>query len=205
MVAKHLWALSSKQDNICVKWINSMNLKDQDVWSCPIKLDLSWYFKKLLKIRNVTNIGMLNQATKGNKFKVSRFYIELIGAAKTSYAATVWHKFIVPKHKFIFWQIINEQLLTQDLLSRFLPIPSELWAVCEDASETHSHLFMDCIFTRKLIDWVKNWAGNLSWPKSISDLQERLFPAKPDLALLILNAVFSTTLYQLWRNRNDSL
>ncbi|KAF4384236.1 hypothetical protein F8388_001474 [Cannabis sativa] len=101
---------------------------------------------------------MLNQATKGNKFKVSRFYIELIGAAKTSYAATVWHKFIVPKHKFIFWQIINEQLLTQDLLSRFLPIPSELWAVCEDASETHSHLFMDCIFTRKLIDWVKNWA-----------------------------------------------
>ncbi|KAF4373410.1 hypothetical protein G4B88_011679 [Cannabis sativa] len=86
---------------------------------------------------------MLNQATKGNKFKVSRFYIELIGAAKTSYAATVWHKFIVPKHKFIFWQIINEQLLTQDLLSRFLPIPSKLWPVSEDASETHNIVVLD--------------------------------------------------------------
>uniref|UniRef100_A0A803QIM0 Reverse transcriptase zinc-binding domain-containing protein n=1 Tax=Cannabis sativa TaxID=3483 RepID=A0A803QIM0_CANSA len=130
----------------------------------------------------MTNNVMLNQAAKGNKFKVSKFYVDLIGAAKSSYATSIWHKFIVPKHRFIFWQIINEQLLTRDLLSKFLPITSALCVVCENAMESHNHLFIDCIFTKKVIACVESWAGVLSWPKYFSELQQRCFPAKPDFA-----------------------
>ncbi|KAM6602310.1 hypothetical protein CsatA_021919 [Cannabis sativa] len=150
-------------------------------------------------------MGMMNKAIKGGKFKVNRFYLELIGSAKIDYAATVWHKFVIPKHRFIFWQIINEHLLTRDHLSRFMTIPSDLCVVCERDVETHNHLFVDCIYTRKLVDSVETWAGCLSWPKSFRELQERKCPAKPDLAELIMNAIYSATLYQLWRNRNDCL
>ncbi|KAM6568819.1 hypothetical protein CsatB_016804 [Cannabis sativa] len=205
MVAKHLWAISSKQDNLWVKLINSIYLKNQDVWSCPIKPDLSWYFKKLLKIRNVTNANMVNQAVKGNKFKVNRFYNELIEADRTPYTATVWHKYIVPKHRFMFWQIINENLLTRDHLSRFFPIHSGLCLVCDDAPESHNHLFFECIFTRNLIVFVEKWAGHMHWPKNISELHDRVLPAKANLASKIMNAITAAALYLLWKNRNDCL
>ncbi|KAF4391814.1 hypothetical protein F8388_017409 [Cannabis sativa] len=159
----------------------------------------------VVKIRSATNSSMLNQAAKGSKFKVNKFYNELIGAAKTPYAATVWHKLIVPEHRFIFRQIFNEQLLTRDLLSRFLPLPSGLCMVCEDAPETHSHLFMECIFTKKLIDLVESWSGNLNWPDNLSELHQRTLPAKADLASMIMNAVTSASLYLMWKNRNDRL
>ncbi|KAM6548127.1 hypothetical protein CsatB_019803 [Cannabis sativa] len=205
MIAKHVCAISSKQDNLWVKWINSIYLKDEDFWSISANHDFSWYFKKILKIRMMTNNVMLDQAAKGNKFKVSKFYVDLIGPAKSSYATSIWHRFIVPKHRFIFWQIMNEQLLTRDLLSKFLPITSALCTVCEDAMESHNHLFIDCIFTKKVIAGVENWAGILSWPKSFSELQQRCFPTKPDFAEQVLNSVFEATLYHIWRNRNDCL
>ncbi|XP_060967001.1 uncharacterized protein LOC133035175 [Cannabis sativa] len=204
-VAKHLWAILSKQDNLWVKWINSIYLKNQDAWSCPIKPDLSWYFKKLLKIRNVTNANMVNQAVKGNKFKVNRFYNELIGPIRTPYTATVWHKYIVPKHRFMFWQIINENLLTRDHLSRFFPIHSGLCLVCDDAPESHNHLFFECIFTRNLIVFVEKWAGQMRWPKNISELHDQVLPAKVNLASKIMNAITAAALYLLWKNRNDCL
>ncbi|KAF4355775.1 hypothetical protein F8388_019174 [Cannabis sativa] len=100
---------------------------------------------------------------------------------------------------------MNEQLLTRDLLSKFLPITSALCTVCEDAMESHNHLFIDCIFTKKVIAGVENWAGILSWPKSFSELQQRCFPTKPDFAEQVLNSVFEATLYHIWRNRNDCL
>ncbi|KAF4346630.1 hypothetical protein G4B88_030128 [Cannabis sativa] len=132
-----------------------------------------------------------------------RFYIELIGAANIDYAATVWHNFIIPKHRFIFLKIINEQLLNRDHLSRILT--SDLCVVCENALESHNHLFVDSIYTRKFVDSVENWAGCLSWPKCFRELQERKCPAKPDLDELVLNAIYSATLYKLWRNRNNCL
>ncbi|KAF4394782.1 hypothetical protein F8388_015688 [Cannabis sativa] len=74
------------------------------------------------------------------------------------------------EHRFIFWQIINEHLLTRDHLSSFMTIPSDLCVVCESDLETHNHLFVDCIYTRKLVDSVETWAGCLSWPKSLREL-----------------------------------
>uniref|UniRef100_A0A803QC82 Reverse transcriptase domain-containing protein n=1 Tax=Cannabis sativa TaxID=3483 RepID=A0A803QC82_CANSA len=176
LIAKHLWALSNKQDNLWVKWINSIYLKGQDVWSYLVKPDVSWYFKKLLKIRNTTNVSLLNLASSGCKFKVQRFYDEMLGAAKVPYATNVWHKIIVPKHRFIYWQIINEHLLTQDILSRFLPIASGLCVVCDIDPESHNHIFTDCTITKKLINRVE-----------------------------VLNAIIAAVLYMLWKNRNDCL
>ncbi|XP_062075287.1 uncharacterized protein LOC133779329 [Humulus lupulus] len=88
LMAKYIWASSSKQDCLWVRWINSIYLKDQNIWSIPIKQDMSWYFKKLLKLRQVSDEVSLRQAEKGGKFRVKQFYTSLISAQKVVYAET---------------------------------------------------------------------------------------------------------------------
>ncbi|XP_062114711.1 uncharacterized protein LOC133825832 [Humulus lupulus] len=150
LMAKCLWAISNKQDCLWVRWINSVYLKEHSIWNVPIKHDMSWYFKKLLRLSQVIDATTLQQAEKGGKFRVKLFYTSLATAQKVLYAGTVWNKLLVPKHRFIYWQILNSQLLTRDHLSRIMPIHSAICPVCASVNESHSHLFLECIFTRKL-------------------------------------------------------
>ncbi|KAF4390097.1 hypothetical protein G4B88_005015 [Cannabis sativa] len=140
--------------------------------NCGIILDkfnakLNGWASRNFYFADFTSMTTLNQAVKGGKFKVNKFYNTLIGAVRALYSAIVWHKLLVPKHKFIYWQIINDQLLTRDHLSRFFSIPSNLCAVCENAQESHNHLFMEFTFTKKLIESIESWVGNLNWPSNI--------------------------------------
>ncbi|KAF4369387.1 hypothetical protein F8388_014227 [Cannabis sativa] len=68
-------------------------------------------------------------AVKGNKLRAKMYYDLLVEEDKVYYARAVWDKLIVPKHKFLFWQIANTQLLTRDFLSQILTIPSTLCPV----------------------------------------------------------------------------
>uniref|UniRef100_A0A803NFE9 Reverse transcriptase zinc-binding domain-containing protein n=1 Tax=Cannabis sativa TaxID=3483 RepID=A0A803NFE9_CANSA len=141
LMAKFLWAIARKQDSLWVKWINSIYLKGQNVWSYPIKQDVSWYFKKLMKIRSSTDEISILLAEKGGKFCAKLFYNLQVEAQEVKYSRAVWNKLIVPKHIFIFWQACNVQLLTRDHLSKFLSLPSTLCPVCENDIETYTHTF----------------------------------------------------------------
>ncbi|XP_062076415.1 uncharacterized protein LOC133781446 [Humulus lupulus] len=202
LMAKFFWAISSKEDNLWVKWVNSIYLKEQSFWSLSVKQDMCWYFKKLLKLREIVDMDKLHQAGRGGKFYVKKFYNSLLSVDKVEYAHTVWHKLIVPKHRFIFWQAINSQLLTRDHLGKIMPIPSSCCPVCEIDDETHSHLFMECIFTRKVFGEIENWLGCYFWPRNFIDLQERCSKKLHDLRQLVINAVLAATIYMLWKNRN---
>ncbi|XP_062076005.1 uncharacterized protein LOC133780148 [Humulus lupulus] len=205
LMAKFLWATSTKQDCLWVKWINSIYLKEQIIWSVPIKQEMSWYFKKLLRLRQVTDEDSLRQAEKGGNFRIKHFYTSLVNAQSVVYAETMWNKLLVPKHRFIYWQIFNSQLLTRDHLSRFLPISSALCPVCESEIETHSHLFMKCIFSRKVFGEINSWLGCFQWPNSFLELQHWCLVAVRDLKNQILNTVLSASLYFIWRNRNNCI
>ncbi|XP_062099812.1 uncharacterized protein LOC133805659 [Humulus lupulus] len=88
VMAKYIWASSSKQDCLWVKWINSIYLKNHTIWSIPFKQDMSWYFKKLIKVRQSTDYHSLQLAEKGGKFRVKKFYLSMISAQRVIYAET---------------------------------------------------------------------------------------------------------------------
>ncbi|XP_062103395.1 uncharacterized protein LOC133814454 [Humulus lupulus] len=205
LMAKCLWAISNKQDCLWVRWINSVYLKDHSIWTVPFKHDMSWYFKKLLRLSQIIDTSTLKQAVKGGKFRAKIFYSSLVSAQKVSYARSVWNKLIVPKHRFIYWQILNSHLLTRDHLSRILPIHSTICPVCASANESHSHLFMECIFSRKLFGEVNCWLGIFQWPKSYLELQVWCMTAINSLQNQVINAVFAATLYFIWKNRNKCI
>ncbi|XP_062093759.1 uncharacterized protein LOC133799776 [Humulus lupulus] len=199
LMAKFLWAISNKQDCLWVRWINSIYLKEQSIWNIPIKQEMSWYFKKLLRLKQVTDVASLGQAEKGGKFRVKHFYTSLVTAQKFVYAGTVWNKLLVPK------KVFNCHLLTRDHLRRFMPIPSALCPVCVSVNETHSHLFMECIFSRKLFGEISSWLGVFQWLKSFMELQQWCLSAVSDLKNQIINVVLSATMYFVWKNRNTCI
>ncbi|KAF4399836.1 hypothetical protein G4B88_021050 [Cannabis sativa] len=100
--------------------------------------------------RHRTNEQSLQQAVKKGKFRAKLFYSNLLTVPRVDYARNVWHRLIMPKHRFIYWQVCNNNLLTRDNLRKLMNIDSSLCPVCENEIETHNHLFVDCLYTRRL-------------------------------------------------------
>ncbi|KAF4372715.1 hypothetical protein F8388_000882 [Cannabis sativa] len=79
-----------------------------------------------MKIRSSTDEISILLAEKGGKFCAKLFYNLQVEAQEVKYSRAVWNKLIVPKHRFIFWQACNVQLLTRKRLLR-LEAGWELW------------------------------------------------------------------------------
>ncbi|XP_062080485.1 uncharacterized protein LOC133785250 [Humulus lupulus] len=202
MMAKHIWAISSKQDCLWVKWIDSIYLKGQSFWSVPLKNDTSWYFQKFLKLRNVIDCAAVTSSGLRGKFKANSFYLSLIAASKVHYASAIWHRLCVPKHRFISWQAMNDHLLTRDHLGKIMELASYYCPVCESVIETHQHLFFYCTFTKNLLQDVSSWSGFSGWPSNIEAWKIRCTKTCSDLLSSVWNAILSAVFYSVWCNRN---
>ncbi|KAF4394513.1 hypothetical protein F8388_020338 [Cannabis sativa] len=111
---------------------------------------------------------------------------------KVQYSRGIWDNLLLPKHRFVYWQIINTQLLTRDFLSKFLPLQSTLCLLCDSEEESHEHVFYRCIFTKQVQQEVNSWLGNYSWLSSNNDLSYRI--GSPLLVLVAAGLVAAVCL-----------
>ncbi|XP_062085566.1 uncharacterized protein LOC133791662 [Humulus lupulus] len=51
ILAKYIWAITEKRDLLWVKWVNNIYLKRVSIWSYDLKVDTSWYWRKLCRLR----------------------------------------------------------------------------------------------------------------------------------------------------------
>lgn len=66
----------------------------------------------------------------------------------------VWCKYSVPRFAFTTWLIVQERLLTKDKLTYYRRDVDRSCVMCGIAEETHSHLFCNCSFIRRILS---NW------------------------------------------------
>ncbi|XP_062119169.1 uncharacterized protein LOC133832910 [Humulus lupulus] len=52
-IGKHVWALAQKKGNLWVKWVHSVYLKDTDWWEYKAPLDSSWYWRKIMQVKEM--------------------------------------------------------------------------------------------------------------------------------------------------------
>ncbi|KAF4387221.1 hypothetical protein F8388_008855 [Cannabis sativa] len=110
-------------------------------------------------------------------------------------AGAIWDKLVVPKHRFIYWQIFNTHLLTRDHLQQIIVIPSNLCPVCDSALETHDHLFFTCTYAIQVFATVNKWMGSIQWPRSIAEMVLGCCNIKQNLTNRITNIVLAAALY----------
>ncbi|GJT00995.1 putative ribonuclease H-like domain-containing protein [Tanacetum coccineum] len=88
---------------------------------------------------------------------------EVWKAIKTEYPKVIWYRHVwftqcIPRHAFITWVAIRERLKTRDRLARWFSIPDLSCLLCKENSESHSHLFFSCSFSKRLWERLKPMA-----------------------------------------------
>uniref|UniRef100_A0A803PM74 Reverse transcriptase zinc-binding domain-containing protein n=1 Tax=Cannabis sativa TaxID=3483 RepID=A0A803PM74_CANSA len=117
---KYVWAIANKEDNLWVKWIHNVYLKEKDWWEYQAPSHESRYWKQIAaaknQVRSLTDAQQFSQ----NKYRISDGY-DLICPIQNSvyWCNEVWGRFNIPKHSFILWLAIQNRLKTKDRLQRF--------------------------------------------------------------------------------------
>lgn len=75
VLGKHVWALSSKQDNLWVKWVHSIYVKAQKWRTCKPPKNCSWYWKKICNTRDVIKeVIKPNELGIGSSYSIKKCY-----------------------------------------------------------------------------------------------------------------------------------
>ncbi|XP_062103417.1 uncharacterized protein LOC133814477 [Humulus lupulus] len=216
---KFLWGSSGRNDNrsklhltnwdqdvLWVKWIDAIYLKGQSIWDYKLQVDVSWYWRKLIKLSTVINAGFLAEASVKNKLHTSKLYELLVHKDRVPFYHVVWCNLSMPKHRFILWQATLGHLLTRDnLIKCHLQISSELCPVCELQQECHGHLFFQCPFSQMVRQRVASWLICDVWPIHYQGWLKWMKGKPKGLQQKLLAAGLAAVVYLVWWNRNHCL
>jgi len=117
-IVKLLWQITRKKDMLWIKWIHSRYLKTHEFWSYPPPSECSWYWRKILRIRDhlKSNWPWHN----AQKFSVSDCYLWLLGTHPVSpWASAVWSRVATPRYSLIAWVSMHGKIPVLDRLARF--------------------------------------------------------------------------------------
>ncbi|XP_060965093.1 uncharacterized protein LOC133034090 [Cannabis sativa] len=112
----------------------------------------------------------------------------------------------MPKHRFIFWQTINTQLLAHDKFVQFqITLDNIKCPVCDTAAESNAHLFFDCYFSQQVVEQVCLWLGVRSWPTSFNSWQQWLRQTSKDKMQKVHISIMAVMIYSILSNKNNCL
>lgn len=207
-LSKLLWHIAQKADSLWIRWVDHYYLKGRSIWDCSVSLNCSWYWKKLLKIRDkmVTSFDITN-----NKWLHSptRTYTPATGyewlrdkVPRVYWYKIIWHQNRIPKCAFITWLVMHERLLTKDSLLRFGIQADQECSICHQAEESIPHLFFDCAITKQVCaDTLHEILHISNCPMIGGQWQQWLLQWKGPRASKVLVA-FTVVIYVCWREHN---
>lgn len=109
-IAKYVWNISKKADNLWVKWVNHVYLKGVDWWQYKPPQDSCWYWKKIYNVKEKYANGFrgngwlkpdgIYTVSSGYKWKQQE-------GQKKNWWRVVWNTTNIPKHSFIFWMVMH--------------------------------------------------------------------------------------------------
>ncbi|GJY34922.1 putative RNA-directed DNA polymerase [Tanacetum coccineum] len=104
---------------------------------------------------------------------------------KITWVDVVWFPNCIPRHAFNLWLIIKRKLKTQDLL-RSWDVSGNLATncpLCDSISDSHAHLFFDCVFSKQVWNLVKDWVGLSNVALSIDLIIDVIIPTTKRMTL----------------------
>ncbi|KAL2905125.1 LINE-1 retrotransposable element ORF2 protein [Bienertia sinuspersici] len=205
-MARHVWAVANKQDNLWVKWIHSVYIKEGDWWGYEPPKDGSWYWKKVCEIKRILfNAGLKDTLLSMRKFSVKAIYQQLItNQDKVSWASNIWSRYNVPKHSFCLWLAVQQRLPTTDRLSKWGAQMQTTCGLCGTGQESSEHLFFQCPFSMEVWEELKAWLNSRNAQQNIQGIckwiNRKNKKAKVERAAW--NLALSAATYHIWQNRN---
>jgi len=164
-ITKLVWAVAAKKDILWVKWVHGMYLKNVDWWGYRSSPYCSWYWKKLVKIKDLLK-GDSDQHRNWQvgRYTVSQGYKWLLGTTKhKAWSKFVWSRSIIPRHSFTSWAFYHQRLLVKSRLAKFTQCYEEKYCKTCPRAEDLEHVFFKCGWAQAFWQELTNW-----WPIPIS-------------------------------------
>ncbi|XP_010666883.1 uncharacterized protein LOC104884000 [Beta vulgaris subsp. vulgaris] len=207
-VSKLAWSIAQKKDNLWVKWVNSIYIKEANWRDYDASSTASWTWKCICKAkRELSQLQGNDQWLTQSSFSIKKHYINTLGQATTQqWAASVWNRYSIPKHRFILWLAVQDRLKTRERLFKIGVSESDRCLLCQQQPENREHLFFNCHFTKQCLKEVMNWM-NFNWNgRGIRQLYRRIRGpnAGNKFRKKVINAAIAAVVYFIWKNRNSA-
>ncbi|XP_062103617.1 uncharacterized protein LOC133814705 [Humulus lupulus] len=205
-IGKYIWAIAEKKDNLWVKWVHDVYIRDKDWWDYVAPLQSSWYWKKIVKLKDqFKNLSSLQMLTNG--YQIRKGYQMLCPITDhVHWCKEVWGRLNIPKHSFILWLSVQNRLKTKERLQRFNIISNSNCLLCNSHTETVSYLFFGCGISVICLRHVQHWLGWYVNATSLVDVLRWIERAKiSKFRKLMYSAAIAAVTYQIWRGRNEVL
>ncbi|XP_060959260.1 uncharacterized protein LOC133030510 [Cannabis sativa] len=202
---KHIWAVANKKDNLWVKWVHCVYIKNHNWWEYKASQSSSWYWRKMVSIKDLVKQTLNYEEFSKEEYKVAAGYKLLVQEqGRVDWCNEVWSRINTPKHSFLTWLAILQRLKTKDRLCRFRVIDSPVCSFCNIADETTEHLFFRCDFSQQCLMQVKNW---LQWKARADTMQVVLKTIRKAKQTKFKTNVkpssIAALVYLIWKARND--
>ena len=206
-MSKYVWAVATKQDNLWVKWVHAVYIKDAVWWDYSPSPGASWYWNKICEMKN----HIRRHYTKDDfyaltQYKVGEIYDVLMGDQISVYWDTmVWNRLSIPRYRFINWLAVQHKLQTTERLVRIGVSSSDQCLICSQGSESHTHLFFECDYSRICLSEMKRWLGISAITNNLNRLIVWIATSKKSkFKREVWNACLSALVYSIWKSRNDA-
>lgn len=161
-IGKQVWHLAAKKDFLWVRWVAGIYLKDDDFWLHQALASSSWYWRKLLDVRDQLRQGFRGAVWSGTvtgEYTVSSGYQWLQGVQPQCVMwKGIWKCNAVPRHAFLMWLVQQERLYTLDRIQRWSAAPVyDICVLCAKEVETHKHLFFRCEYSSSILTLLAQW------------------------------------------------
>ncbi|XP_062113178.1 uncharacterized protein LOC133824317 [Humulus lupulus] len=207
-IGKYIWAIASKKDNLWVKWIHNIYLKQLDWWEYKAPSACSWYWRKMVAVKDLFKAKIDLASFSAMKFGIKTGHDLLFASPlKVHWAKFVWERFSIPKHRFILWLVMLQRLRTRVFIRNYNSTLDPSCLFCGEHNEDVHHLFFQCKYSKQCLLQVKKWLGWKVKAEDYENLLQWIFKTRrwSRFRKSILTAVVASLIYHIWRMRNDIL
>ncbi|XP_062113284.1 uncharacterized protein LOC133824418 [Humulus lupulus] len=205
-IGKYVWAIANKEDNLWVKWIHTVYIKQEDWWAYKAPSSSSWYWKQIVRVKDGLKETYQGIVLSWPYYNIAKLYNLMKNKTETRWKfSSIWDRLGIPKHKFVDWLVLMQRMPTKDRLFRFGITEDSLCVICGQYVESHRHLFFECQFSKScqasILTWLRigshriELAGIMNWIRRSrhSACRRRVYYCS-----------LSACVYHIWRARNSA-
>ncbi|XP_071687098.1 uncharacterized protein [Rutidosis leptorrhynchoides] len=125
---------------------------------------------------------------------------------KVPWFPVVWFTHCIPRHSFMLWLAMGENLKTQDKLRQWEMTHGDplVCSLCEVEPDSHNHLFFSCPFSAKVWDVMRSHIEYDITGSCWKDFLVAILPTatRNSAKCIVAKLLFSAAIYFIWQERN---
>ncbi|GJT37265.1 reverse transcriptase domain, reverse transcriptase zinc-binding domain protein [Tanacetum coccineum] len=180
------------------RWIHTYKLRDRSFWDIPLKADISWGWRKILKLCDtIWPHAWLLKAPNIGTIQAPNLAVHVPDVTRWCDANGNMLEFssLKTQDKVKQWDIGNNDL---NLLS---------CPLCKTQADSHAHLFFECSFSQQVWSLIRHLASMENVLPILHDIVMHLLPLshKRTTRSIVRRLILAADAYHVWIERNNRL